>query len=388
MVFTLAASMLVGTPLTASAAGIRGVYGVSDGSGNFTPDPNDPDDTATGTVTNTNTNTGVLSDNETKIIGIALDQEYVSTEVGANPKPVLRATVILDGTQDEGMVEAINNLIRWKTSDRNKVTIDVNASDRTKATLNPKKAANVGEEVVVTASIGGDYPFVYKYMDEETGEEKTKSIEGSVVYHEKTAKVFVKEYANSLRFKQPSYEVLVKHTVDMKAELVKDPATANDEITWSISKTSAATISNDGIVTVKKFDSKKAENNTFTVTAVSEHGKKATATLVVGAGEPASKVEIYERFTEKDDVLLKGTKKVDAGGEEKCDGIDVYAVMYAKKDTTDGKKDIKDGDSYTPKGGTESQPLNITDEIKWSSNKTTIVDIENIDGESATLVSG
>lgn len=389
MVFTVAASMLVGTPLTASAAGIRGVYGVSDGAGNFTPDPLDPDDTATGTVTNTNTNTGVLSENETKIIGIALDQEYVRTEVGAVSKPTLKATVILDGTTDPEVVDAINDLIRWETSDRDKVSIDVKASDRTVATLTPKKAANVGEEVVITASIGGDHPFEYTYTDEETGKEVTKIIEGSQVQREKSAKVFVKEYANNLSFKKMEYDVLVKHTMDMKNELVKDPDTANDDITWSISSTTAATISDDGIVTVKKYDSRKPEKNTFTVTAVSEHGKKATATLTVGAGEPATKVEIYEKVAGADDVLLKGTKNVDAGGEEECDSIDVYAVMYAKKNTTTkNNEELKNGASYTPKDGTESVELQITDEITWSSNKTNIVKIAETDSsdDSAKLV--
>ena len=358
MVFTLAASMLVGTPLTASAAGIRGVYSVSDGENNDIH--KEGDSSHTGTVTNTNTNTGVLRENETKIIGIALDQDYVKTEVGADPRPVLKATVMLDGAEEnQKLINDINKLIRWESSDNKKVSIDVKASDRTVATLNPRQAANVGEEVVITASLTGkDYSF--EYVDEKTGE--TKICKGSAIEVEPaTVKVFVKEYANSLNFKQEKYDVLVKHTVDMNAELVKDPVTANDEITWSISKTSVATISNDGVVTVKKYD-KKPENNTLTVTAVSELGKIATATLTVREGNPANKVEIYEK--EKNE-LLKGTVKVDAGGDEPWTGMDVHAKMIAKDGTDNG----------------------ITDDITWSigKTKTEIIRLTNVDGTEATL---
>ncbi|MBD5524280.1 MAG: hypothetical protein HDR04_07655 [Lachnospiraceae bacterium] len=141
----------------------------------------------------------MLRDNETKIIGIALDQDYVKTEVGANPKPVLKATVMLDGAEEnQGLIDEINKLIRWESSDRNKVSIDVKASDRTVATLNPRQAANVGEEVVITASLTGkDYSF--EYVDEKTGE--TKICKGSAIEVEPaTAKVFVKQYADDIWF--------------------------------------------------------------------------------------------------------------------------------------------------------------------------------------------
>ncbi|MBD5524279.1 MAG: hypothetical protein HDR04_07650 [Lachnospiraceae bacterium] len=152
----------------------------------------------------------------------------------------------------------------------------------------------------------------------------------------------------------------------MKRWLEKDPTTANDDITWSISKTSAATISNDGFVTVKKYDSKKPANNTFTVTAVSELGKTATATLTVGEGKPANEVKIYEDKAEpEEDVLLKGTVKVDAGGDEPWTGMDVYAKMIAK-----------DGTDY-----------GITDDITWSigKTKTEIIRLTNVAGTEATL---
>lgn len=379
-VWAVAASMLIATPLTASAAGIRGVFSVSDGTEIIKNTGTD-----TGTVTNTNSNTSVLSENEARIIGIALDQTYVNTEVGA--KPVLNATVILDGAEDKPeLVEALNSLIRWETSDLDKLSVDAKASDRTVATLKPKKAADVGEEVEVTVSIGGNYPFTWE--NKETGEQVY--VEGSDVYHEAVAKVFIKEYAKRLSFTKATYGeddgILVKHNVDMNQWLIKDPATANDNVTWSISKTSAATISDDGVVTVKKFDAKKAENNKFVVTAVSEKGATATAELTVSAGTPASKVEAYEVVTGKEDVLLKGTKKVDVGGADPVDSIDVKAVMYAKVDTTvRNKEELKDGSEYTPKGESASKTLVITDNITWASNKGAIVSVEDQGDGTATL---
>lgn len=379
-VWAVAASMLIATPLTASAAGIRGVFSVSDGT-----DIIKDNGTDTGTVTNTNTNTSVLSENEARIIGIALDQAYVNTEIGK--RPVLNATVILDGAEDEPeLVEAINGLIRWETSDLDKLSVDAKASDRTVATLKPKKAANVGEEVKVTVSIGGKYPFTW--TNKETGEEIY--VEGSDVYHEAVADVFIKEYANKLSFTKKAYGeddgILVKHNVDMNQWLIKDPSTANDNVTWSISKTNAATISDNGVVTVKKFDAKKAENNKFVVTAVSEKGAKASAELTVGAGTPASKVEAYEVAAGKEDVLLKGTKKVDVGGADPVDSIDVKAVMYAKVDTTvKNKEELKDGSEYTPKGESASKTLVITDNITWASNKSAIVSVEDHGDGTATL---
>ncbi|MDE7179332.1 MAG: hypothetical protein K2O59_16140 [Lachnospiraceae bacterium] len=364
MVFTLTAAMLVGTPMTASAAGLVDLYSVSDGSG--PADDYDENMNPTGTVTNTNTKTGVLSDNETKIVGFVLDQDYVSTEVGANPQPTLTATVILDGTTDEEMVSRINGLIRWETSDNSKVSIKADASDRTVVTLNPKKAANVGDEVVITASIGGKYPF--EYTDPTTGEKKT--IEGSEVLRTATAKVFVKEYTTTLSFTKEKYNdqdgVLVKHTLDMNKWLNRKPITANDSITWSISKTSAATISNDGVVTLKKFDTKKPENNTFKVTAVSEKGAKATAELTVGEGVAANSVKIFERKDGKDEKEeLKGTVKKDAGGEENWPGMQVHAKMEPK----------------------EAGKI-VTDKIKWNSNRPAIVEVteDASDSTLATLV--
>ena len=107
MVWTLAASMLVATPLTASAAGLRDVYKVEDGWG--VEQPSDSSDTRTGTVTSTNsdTNTGVLK--EDGLTGIVLSETDVRMELeGAyNPKDqqVKMLTVDFEGSLTDAQKE-------------------------------------------------------------------------------------------------------------------------------------------------------------------------------------------------------------------------------------------------------------------------------------------
>mgnify|MGYP001040341810 FL=1 len=91
MVWAIAASMVVATPLTASAAGLRGVFSVSDGW--------NANESGTGTVTNTNTNTETLKTYEARIIGIALDKSHIDAVKG-EPE-TLTATIIVDGFEND-----------------------------------------------------------------------------------------------------------------------------------------------------------------------------------------------------------------------------------------------------------------------------------------------
>ena len=169
MVFTVAASMLVGTPLTASAAGIRDVYSIQDGSGS-----DEEKESGTGTVSNTDTGSGVLVDNDAKIIGIVLDKENVNAEKGKKGQ-FLKATIVLDGEiykKDENGKEVnvteevrkkLASKIRWELSfadgskDENpaatvgiKSPTDENGKiiDKTIAEVNPKKGTKKGKEVL------------------------------------------------------------------------------------------------------------------------------------------------------------------------------------------------------------------------------------------------
>ena len=427
MVFTLTAAMLVGTPMTASAAGLVDLYSISDGTEIIKSDEN-----PTGTVTNTDTNTTttVLAENEARIIGISLDESDLTVEVGtpADKRQKITATVIMDWGENEPsdeekakITEALNSKIKWEVlnldeSKSNPVpstilAIEASAADRTVVTLNPQKGNK--EKMIVRASIDGRY--VWTAVRDEDGE-LAKDEEGNIVFEEdKTeleatkdvlfkadAQVFVKEYTKDLSWKTiPA--VYVKHTLDLSQYLVRTPDTANDTITWSSSDTKAATVTAAGVVTFKK-------TGDVTITAVSEKGVKATQRFNVEAGTPASKVEIYVGNEDGTANVIKKTDDLDLGDSNKIStGVNVR--MYAKVDAVlkdDGKtlaqtesEAYQKGDKYVTKkvellDGTPYVAVNsdkvsvsktevkVTDNIAWTSNKTTIATVEG-DNDSATI---
>ncbi|MDE7185105.1 MAG: hypothetical protein K2O40_11690 [Lachnospiraceae bacterium] len=371
MVWALAASMLVATPLTASAAGLRGVYSVSDGTNNDITGTGDS--THTGTVTTTDSNTTVLGDNDAKIIGIVLDKNQVNAVKGV--PTTLKATVVLDNVVDNAVVEALNSKIKWEVqefdgkvhSDTNKkLSVTVKATDRTVATLNPRQGTVIGEDMKVVAKIDGRQTITFTNSD---GELVTKEFEGLAEAYTATADVFIKEYTDSIELDQNIGTKYVKHTFDMNDYIVKRvPASANDSITWSISSTvkNAATISASGVVTVKTY--KAGNDNKVTVTAVTEKGKKATADFVIDPGKKAELVTINEvKDGDLTGDLARGikTRPMDMGGTDPdSDGVQFHATMWRKINSTLTKDtDISDDSEQ------------ITDDITWTSNKPAIVEV-------------
>ena len=400
MVFTLSAAMLVGTPMTASAAGLVDLYSVSDGSG--PADDYDEKTNPTGTVTNTdtNTNTGILKDNEEAIIDLVLDKDYVNAE--ASVQDTLTASFITaDGTlkgtdKARDVYEQLVGKIKWEvlysdgSASKNGVpanqvlSISADAADRAIVTLNPRQGTKKNEEMIVRATVEGRYCL---NEDRSLKELTTNSTEG----YKAEAKVYIKEYSTDLKFeKLPT--AYAKHTVNLNNYLVRTPATANDDISW-VSSSKDAPVTAAGVVTFKK-----AVTSDITITAVSERGITAEWKLsAVEAGTPASKVEILE--TADAATALKATT---TDLNTKLDGWKditkvVYVKMYAKVKayTTDGKTPeatsaAVDADA-TPTGnlkliempnGTKYvgedkkvHVLKVTDEIDWSSNKAAIADV-------------
>lgn len=429
MVFTLTAAMLVGTPLTASAAPLNSVYSIGDHWG-----PTDPDDKShTGTITNTETTTetGALKDNEAKIIGIVLDKSHVNVEVGG-ARETLTATIVTDLGEGEALVNkdgedateemmsVLKSKLKWQvlnpdrsidgTTNR-KLSIDtVTKGDGSQIVLNPRQGTKAGEDMIVKVSLDGTYCFE---KDEESGEWKlaelvTNKTEG----YSAEATVSIKEYSEALRFEDVRTEQFVKHTYNLGACLVRTPETANDTITWTTSDSRTATVNADGIVTFKKATPVDDEGNDkpVTITAVSEKGKTADVDFTVSAGTPASKVEIWPE-ADGDDVKAykNGTKlTLDLGAD--TESLAVRVKMYAKvkgvikskanakmaasseedfKTKSNGKYDtgtldVMDGSTYytvNSDGEPVSDTLDVTDNITWSTSKATIATVtgDNVD---------
>lgn len=417
MVFTVAASMLVGTPLTASAAGIRGVYSIQDGSGSAAEQ-----ESGTGTVTNTDTGSGVLADNDAKIIGIVLDKNIVNAEKGK--KQSLKATIVLDGqiygkNEDGNEIDITEEVrkklaskIQWKLSfadgseDENPAATvgiktptdeDGKAIDRTMLEVNPKKGTKKGKEVVITARINNSY-----YVNED-GE--VLEYVRPVGEYKATATVSVKEYSTALALVGMP-EPLLKHTLDLNDYLVRTPLSANDDITWISTDARVASVTAAGVVTFKQAD------KSCDIYAVGEQGAKAKWHVTVGAGVQSSRIEIIDSDTDEPFKNLKGqANKAEADLVGGSWTADAEVVMYAKVknaivskanankaavDLTNdgatkpdgsyktGNVEVKDGDVYyllVDGEAVQQNPLEITDTITWTSNKPAIV---SVDGENDT----
>lgn len=163
--------------------------------------------------------------------------------------------------------------------------------------------------------------------------------------------VNVKEYVEEMHFASDTYNgfnvedntgdirFCVKHKVDMSEELVKDPATATDTITYSVNNKSVATVDASGVLTLKK-------KGDVVLTAVSEQGVKAKTTIHVTEGNPVKKITIKQ--------VVNGTNTDIA---KKKLTLAEYEAMAALVVEVEGKDNTKP----------------VTDELTWTSAKPAIV---------------
>lgn len=406
MVWTLAASMLVATPLTASAAGLRGVYSVSDGWND------DTNESMTGTVTNTdtNTNSGVLKDNELSIMGIVLDKSHVDVEVGGK-RETLTATVVIDGElkdkdgnvkTDEVLAE-LTRKIKWEVlnpdgtinADTNKI-LSISATtkgDRSQITLNPRRGTKAGEDMIVRAKIDGRYSY-------DSVEEKLVLTENATEGYSKTATVSIKQYGDFVYKDIP--EQYVKHTLTMNDWVTRDPETANDEIAWEISTMSpkgCAKINNAGVLTFVK-------EGTVTVKGTTEKGiSHVSDPIKISAGYPVSSIvivdpdkinadfngaqtkkDVEDNYAFTDGKNKKNKTDIDLGKDDE-NPFDAEVVLFSKvkiqdpaKPTREKTVELREGQAYT-KLDENKQPVQveagweITDDISWSSSKTAVATV-------------
>ena len=382
MVWTLAAAMLVTTPLTASAAGLRGVYSVDEGldannksgsgsgSGSNTnsggaenpgpgPNPNPPGgDSGSGSGSGSHS----LDDLPDGLIkGFTLDRYEVSMKMeGAYDaeSPVtetLTATLSLDGTlastlKDE-QKEALKEAFNWASSDESVVTWS-----RGKETKN-EEFTLLTETVTLTAKAGGN-------TDVTASINADSRLFSEEVSAEATANVFVKQYASSIGL-NPAEKYYVKHTLDLSSIVVRDPETANDDIVFMIDSSSPKGVATlkDNMLTFKKVGKVK-------ITAVSEMGKRADAELNVEAGTPITSIEIINANS-TDAQISKKKVALDVSKTEE-QSLDVKVKAYVGKGSA--KKEVADFEKDT------------TDFITWTSKKPGIVAVGDAEGYETTLI--
>ena len=423
MVFTLTAAMLVGTPLTASAAPLNSVYSVGDHWGETTVPGEGDDRSHTGTITNTATTTesGVLKDNETKIVGIALDKTHLDMEKGVQGE--LTATILYDADDsvlvnkygDEKTAEmqkVLANMIRWevqnadgKVDGTTNKTLSIRVANPTEGDastiiLNPRQGTKIGKDMIVKAYLEGSW-----YID--ANGDVQELIDNKTDGYSAKATVFVKEYSDSLSFVGTPEVTYVKHTLDLKDYLKRNPETANDDITWTSTNTKIATVTAAGVVTFKKanwtgsaYTQTKNQDDKCQIEAISEKGKRATYEVKVEQGIAASKIEILSSAS--DTSVLK-TFDLDLGAtgpDSKNVVVKMYANVKSVKVDSNGqaetdskgnpkyetKKNLANGEEYYAweNGAAVKKPLVITDVITWTTSKATIATV-NGNSESATI---
>ncbi len=343
--FTLTAAMLIGTPLSASAAGLVDIYKTEDGWGDKVPGSDD--DTRTGTVTSTVTST------DTRVLGvdgvlegIVLSETDVELEmVGAydSTHPVKESLKVDFVWSDDANHEADEKLLekkfKWETTDRDIVSLN-----------NPNKNGKLSEMEVV-AKAGGKAGVTVSLNDYENN-----------IHFTTTANVTVKQYASELSFsKELDEEAYENVSLTLEDYLVRDPKTASDEVSYEVVRGNG-TIKN-GVLKLGKL----TKGNKVTVIAIGEKVKSEPKEITIKAAVPATKVAI--RKVKTTDKITKYDWLVNTESENQ---FEVVLDTKAKKDITPD-----DAERFTL----------CTDKITWSSQKPEIVAVQGSSkGDVVTLV--
>lgn len=360
MVWTMAASMLVATPMTASAQGLSDVFKIEDQWGNNVDENGNKTDvihgnnSATGTVTSTYTRSAVL-DNEASILGISLSTTSVELELdGAydakkendalkngqltDGNALLEVSILTNKELSEAEFEKLFKSLTWKSSDTSVVAFK-NFKDGT------------AHDKLLSAKAGGDATITVSLDNHEND-----------IHFTATADVHVKQYASEVKFEFPANRIkegkpigYLKHTVDLDEILVKTPETANDDIIFEIveQKDASGKEKNSGIAAIKDTRLTYQKIGSIKVVAIPEKAKRAETEITIDEGKPATKVEIKEKGASA--TAKKKNLQADTEGVN----LELEAVLYTKES---GKSPITNRDA-------------CTDDIVWSSKKPAIVDI-------------
>lgn len=300
LAFAMTAVMTLSTPMTASAAGIiPEIFGtdkaVTLGTGTATD---------TTTITTSNTNTKVLTEAEdAEVMGLQLNVAELNMRKGDVAK--VTANILFSNKGDDQ--EALEALLMEKRLKWYKVYTGDN-KDAVGIKFSDGDPRNV---LTVTAKAGGSVKVVAK-LDVD--------LDGTADY-EASATINVKEYATSLSFVNAPAKGYVKHVIDMNKYLDKGSKTATDKIAWVVDNAKNATIADNGMLTLKKADTK------VKVTAISEKGLTASTEIAIELGKPATKLE---GNVKKAELVIQKKATTDKSAESAA-----LSVKVTPADTTD-----------------------------------------------------
>ncbi len=339
MVFTLTAAMLIGTPLSASAAGLVDLYKVEDGWGNVI-EQDGPNDTHTGTVTATESNSGVLKAKGI-LQGIGLSEKNIKIDTDEEDEHELTAYLEWDGEPIPDLNETLPKSLKWRSSNNSIVSVKVpgeNGSYEGAGRETIKLIPHAAGTVTVTVSLeSSKYP------------EISKDFRASTT-------VTVVQYADGLKFEIPAEDAFSGNALVLdkyvKTLVGGKEVETQDVISYAVidDGNKAATLKN-GVLTLKKAT---AKDKPVVVRAM---GKKDTAvadaTIDISAGVNATKITFSG-------TGVKGSALTQLAN----DGLtaEVTAKVTGKKFES---KDDKE----------KNAPC--TDKITWSSVKPEIVEVSD-----------
>lgn len=288
MAYLLVGAMVLSTPMTASATepSIADVYTDTDDGG------------GSGTLSGSSTGTSTDRFNDTlgedgvqaQVLGLALDKNSLSLEVNGDiASDKLQARVLFNDydPKDEEMVlaanaetkEVIDKFLRWQVLNNENKVVGLTYYDKPDGSKDYSMVnvnAKNGGKVTVQAYI--DYNGNHKLDNGEFHAEATVS---------------VKQLADSINFVKMPENFYLKRKYDLNKYIEVNPSTATCDVSFYVGLADAkkVTISDDGIMTVKKL-TKKDTPESIKLYAVTENNKKAEVDITLHPGVPANEVKI------------------------------------------------------------------------------------------------
>ena len=289
MVFTLAAAMLIGTPLSASAAGLVDLYKVVD---NFGKDygEHDPDNSATGTVTNTTTDTksSVLDLGSAAIAGIMIKESDVELNLTDRKEETL-TVVFVNENGEEIPDEKLSEMLGHKDADDKEVKgEEILASlkkrftwrtdKNTVVSLVPKKNG-MTDTMGIKAKTGGRAVVTVELNDY-----------ANDIHYKASVNVSVEQWATDLVIDNDLLrdEAFAGDSLTLVDYVDVVPSTAGDDVTFAIVSGSKYVTLKNGVL---KLKTGSAVGQEFQIVAMGKNVSKKSAMIKINAANPAKTFE-------------------------------------------------------------------------------------------------